>query len=180
MSFDIENEAVLEKIAEVQKVLSKTGANLKLVKRQNIHVTMRFLGNIRPAMAEKIHKEMEKVHFTPFKVKIKGMGVFPHLQYMRVLWVGITEGSQELQNIFSQLEPSLRKLGFAPDRKGFSPHMTIARVKSGRNKDELAECIRENADHEFGTVTANCLRLKRSDLTPEGPTYSTLKEFCPK
>jgi len=53
-------------------------------------------------------------------------------------------------------------------------------VKSGRNKAELAKCINENADYEFGIVRAECLRLKRSNLTPKGPIYSTLKEFCPK
>jgi 2'-5' RNA ligase len=58
--------------------------------------------------------------------------------------------------------------------------LTIARVKSGKNKAELARFIGENANFEFGTVRAECLRLKRSDLTPRGPVYSTLKEFCPQ
>jgi len=78
------------------------------------------------------------------------------------------------------LEPRLRLLGFSPDPKGFSPHLTIARVKSGRNKAELAKFITENANYEFGIVRAQCLRLKRSDLTPKGPIYSTLKESCPQ
>ncbi|MEM3442722.1 MAG: 2'-5' RNA ligase family protein, partial [Candidatus Bathyarchaeia archaeon] len=84
-----------------------------------------------------------------------------------------------LQNIFNQLEPQLRRLGFKPDPKGFSPHLTIARVKSGRNKAELAKFIGEHSNYEFGVVKAECLRLKRSDLTPKGPVYSTLREFCP-
>ena len=71
-------------------------------------------------------------------------------------------------------------MGFAPDAKGFSPHLTIARVKSGRNKAELASCLTENADYEFGMINAACLRLKKSQLTPRGPIYSTLKEFCPQ
>jgi 2'-5' RNA ligase len=74
----------------------------------------------------------------------------------------------------------LRSLGFAPDTKGFSPHLTIARVKSGRNKAELARRVEENLNYEFGTVKANCLRLKRSDLTPKGPIYSTLREIYPQ
>jgi 2'-5' RNA ligase len=96
------------------------------------------------------------------------------------LWAGITQGADELRSIFNQLEPSLRSLGFAPDSKGFSPHLTIARVRSGRNKAELGKCVTENANYEFGIVRAQCLRLKRSDLTPKGPIYSTLKEFCPQ
>ena len=180
LAFDIDNEAVLRKITATQNVLVKTGANLKLVKPENIHITMRFFGNITPSMAEKIFEEMKKVQFTPFDVKIQGTGVFPHMRYPRVVWVGITEGADQLRSIFSQLEPRLHKLGFAPDRKGFSPHLTVARVKSGRNKAELVECISENANCEFGVIRAECLRLKRSNLTPKGPVYSTLKEFCPR
>jgi 2'-5' RNA ligase len=180
IAFDLDNEAVLRKITAAQNILVKTGADLKLVKPDNIHITVRFLGNITPPMVEKVFEEMKKVQFTPFDVKIQGTGVFPHMRYPRVVWVGITEGADQMRSIFSQLEPRLRKLGFAPDSKGFSPHLTIARVKSGRNKVELVKCISENADCEFGVIRAECLRLKRSNLTPKGPVYSTLKEFCPR
>jgi 2'-5' RNA ligase len=95
------------------------------------------------------------------------------------LWVGIREGADKLRDIFNQLEPHLQSLGFRADSRGFSPHLTIARVRSGRNKGELAKLVNENLNYEFGTVRAECLRLKRSDLTPKGPIYSTLKEFCP-
>lgn len=180
IAFDIGNESVLKRITDMQSLLVKTEADLKLVEPKNIHMTLRFLGNITTNMVEKIFEEMQKVQFIPFNVKMHGIGVFPNLRYPRVLWIGITEGADQLRSVFSQLEPRLRNLGFTPDSKGFSPHLTIARVKSGRNKAELAKFVTENADYEFGTVAAQCLRLKRSDLTPKGPIYSTLKEFCPK
>jgi 2'-5' RNA ligase len=180
IAFDLDSESILKKIAGVQNLLIKTGAGLKLVKPENIHITVRFLGNINTNMVEKIFEELKKVQFTPFDIKIHGIGAFPHLRYPRVVWTGITEGADQLRNIFDQLEPRLRGLGFAPDTRGFSPHLTIARVKSGRNKAELVKCVTENANHEFGVVRAECLRLKRSDLTPRGPIYSTLKEFCPQ
>jgi len=180
IAFDIDNESVLRKITASQNVLIKTGADFKMVKPDNIHITMRFLGNITPPMVDKIFEEMKKVQFISFDVKIQSIGVFPHLRYPRVVWVGITEGADQLRSISSQLDPRLRKLGFAPDSKGFSPHLTIARVKSGRNKAELVECISENANCEFGVIRAECLRLKRSNLTPKGPIYSTLREFCPR
>ncbi|MDH5745715.1 MAG: RNA 2',3'-cyclic phosphodiesterase [Candidatus Bathyarchaeota archaeon] len=180
IAFDIDSDSILKKITGVQNLLIKTGAGLKLVKPENIHITVRFLGNITPNMVEKIFEGMKKVQFIPFDVKIHGIGAFPHLRYPRVLWTGITEGADQLRNIFDQLEPCLRGLGFAPDTRGFSPHLTIARVKSGRNKAELVKCVTENANCELGIVKAECLRLKRSDLTPRGPIYSTLKEFCPQ
>src|SRR3989339_138077 len=179
LAFDIENDAVRNLLAKAQAMLFQTGSDVKLVETENIHVTMRFLGEINTGMVEKIFAEMKKIQFTPFDVHIKGIGVFPNLHYPRVVWAGITEGADQLRSIFNQIEPQLRGLGFAPDSKGFSPHLTIARVRSGRNKAQLAEFITKNADYEFGTIKAECFRLKKSALSPKGPTYSTLKEYCP-
>jgi len=180
IAFDIESASVLERITEMQEKLAGTGADLKFVEPKNIHITVRFLGNITPNMVDRVFEGMQKVQFVPFDVKIQGVGAFPDLRYPRVIWAGIREGANQLRGIFSQLEPYLRSLGFAPDPKGFSPHLTIARVKSGRNKAALAKFLVENANYEFGVVRAECLRLKRSDLTPKGPIYSTLREYCPK
>jgi 2'-5' RNA ligase len=180
IAFDLENDAVLNRIAAAQKLLVQTGADLKLVEPRNIHVTIRFLGNITPATAEKIHDEMKPVQFTPFTARISGIGAFPNPRYPRVVWAGITEGSDQLRSVFSQLEPRLQTLGFAPDSRGFSPHLTIARVRSPRNKPQLTEFLNKNAKYDFGTINARCLRLKKSVLTPRGPVYSTLKEYCPQ
>jgi RNA 2',3'-cyclic 3'-phosphodiesterase len=138
------------------------------------------LGDIQTPMVDSIYEEMKKVHFSPFKIEIRGVGAFPKLNYPRVIWAGIMKGSKELKDVFGQLEPRLRGLGFKPDNKGFSPHLTIARVRTGRNKVRLADLIRELEDYEFGIVNAECLRLKKSVLTPKGPIYSNLKEICGK
>ena len=176
IAFDIDNPEVLKRLGEAQGILVKTGADLSLVKPQNIHITLRFLGDITLGMVEKIDKEMQGVVFRPFDVEIKGVGAFPNVKYARVVWAGIQQGTDELRAVFDQLEPRLRQLGFAPDSKGFSPHLTIARVRSGRNKDALAKCIGEMVAYEFGQVHADCLKLKKSVLTPQGPIYSVLKE----
>lgn len=179
VAFDIENEAVRNRLAKAQALLIQTGADVKLVETENIHVTMRFLGDISMGIVEKVFAEMKKTQFTPFNVHLKGLGVFPNLNYPRVVWVGIADGADMLRSVFSQLEPQLRGLGFAPDSKGFSPHLTIARVRSGRNKAQLSEFIKKSVEYEFGTIKTECLRLKKSVLSPKGPKYSTLKEHCP-
>jgi 2'-5' RNA ligase len=180
VAFDMDSEPVLKRLTEVQTMLVGTGADLKTVEPRNIHMTIRFLGNVTAGTVEKIFEGMKKVQFVPFDVQILGVGAFPDVRYPRVVWAGMAEGADKLRGIFGQLEPHLRSLGFAPDPKGFSPHLTLARVRSGRNKAELAKFISENANYEFGTVRAACLRLKKSDLTPKGPIYSTLKEVCPQ
>ena len=159
-------------------MLTNTGADLKQVKPQNIHLTVRFLGNISPAMVDAIYEEMKQIFFTPFEIELRGLGAFPKLSYPRVVWAGIRKGADKLKDVFEQLEPRLRGLGLKPDTKGFSPHLTIARVRTGRNKAQLIKIVQELEDYEFGVVKAECLRLKKSDLTPKGPIYTTLKEVC--
>jgi len=179
-AFDIDDNRIVRRMSEVQGMLASTGADLKLVKPQNIHLTVRFLGDISPPMVDSIYEEMKHVSFSAFTIDIRGLGAFPKPNYPRVVWAGIKKGSDGLTDVFEQLEPRLRGLGFKPDTKGFSPHLTIARVRTGRNKDRLAEMIRELEDYEFGTVNAECLRLKQSDLTPRGPIYTNLREVCGK
>ncbi len=178
IAFDLNNESVLNRFREAQESLTKTGADLKIVAPQNIHITMRFLGDIKPTTVDLVHEAMSKIEFNAFNCEIRGLGAFPDLRHPRVVWAGMRRGANELRNLFEQLEPYLLQLGFRPDQKGFSPHLTLARVKTGRNKAELARCVQELADFEFGTVKAECLRLKRSVLTPKGPIYSTLREVC--
>ena len=175
-SFDIENQTIMRRLTQVQDMLFSSGADLKSVKPQNIHLTIRFLGDISLTMVDAIYEEMKQLSFPPFTVELHGLGAFPKLNYPRVVWAGITKGADELKDVFGQLEPRLRGLGFKPDSKGFSPHLTIARVRTGRNKVQLVKVIHELENYEFGTVKAECLKLKKSDLTPRGPIYSTLRE----
>lgn len=178
LAFDIEDQTVIRKLTQVQGMLGNSRADLKLVKPQNIHLTIRFLGDIHPPMVDSVYEEMKQISFSSFTVELRGLGAFPKLSYPRVIWAGIRKGADKLADVFEQLEPRLRELGFKPDNKGFSPHLTIARVRTGRNKAILAELVRELEDTEFGAVKAECLKLKKSDLTPRGPIYTTLKEIC--
>jgi 2'-5' RNA ligase len=178
LAFDIDDQKILSRLAEAQGMLANSGADLKMVKPKNIHMTIRFLGDIHPPMIDSIYEEMKQISYTPFTVELVGLGAFPKLNYPRVVWAGIKKGANELKDVFGQLEPRLRGLGFNPDMKGFSPHLTIARVRTGRNKARLAELVRELEDYEFGTIRAECLRLKKSDLTPRGPVYTNLREVC--
>ena len=179
IAFDIDDQSIITKISTVQGQLSATGADLKFVRPENVHITLRFLGNIPRNLASLIWEEMKNLRYEPFEVELKGLGVFSSLRNIRVVWIGITRGEAELKAIHDQLEPRLRGLGITPDKKDFNPHLTIARVKSGKNKFQLAECLRALSDYEFGVVKAEVLRLKQSILTPKGPIYRNLYEFTP-
>jgi len=178
IAFDINNPSVLQKFKEVQDTLLKTGADLRLVEPQNIHITLRFLGDILTSRVDEIHEGMKRVNFSAFDCEVRGLGVFPNLNYARVVWAGMKKGSDELKDVANQLEAQLRLLGFRADARGFSPHLTLARVRTGRNKAELSRGVQELVDYDFGIVKADCLKLKKSVLTPKGPIYSTLQEVC--
>ena len=178
IAFDIEEPQVLRNISNVQSMLAETGARLKFVKPENIHITVKFLGNISLSQIDEVYDAMKKIDFSPFEIEIRGVGAFPNMRRVNVVWAGISRGADELREIFNQLEPRLHRMGFKRETREFSPHLTIARVKTGYRRDELARCLREIEDYEFGVVEAKCLRLKRSILKPEGPVYLTLREKC--
>lgn len=175
IAFDIDSEEILRAVSEVQKKLAESGGDLKLVAPSNIHLTIRFLGTISPGDVDRIFHEMEKVAFSPFDVEISGVGVFPNLNRPRVIWMGLQKGTDELRGIFRQLEPRLQTLGFNPERR-FSSHITLARVRSARNRTQLINFITLLKNRRFGLLRLNSLKLKKSVLTPKGPIYSTLRE----
>lgn len=137
---------------------------------------MRFLGEISTETVEKVIEQMKEIKSQSFDIEFKGIGTFPNIKNPRVIWIGIKKGSIELKEIYAQLEPRLRKIGFNPDKKGFSPHLTIARVRSGRNRKTLTDTLGHMELHEIGIIRAEILKLKKSTLTPSGPIYSTMHE----
>lgn len=176
IAVEVVDMKVLDGLLELGKALTATGAAVKLVEAQNIHATLRFLGNVSRSRVEAVGEVLDEVEFYPFDVELKGVGVFPNLRRVNVVWVGIERGDVELLNVFNQLEAKLKGIGFKPDRRGFSPHITVARISSGRNRDALVDVVSDWSDREFGVFGVDAIQLKKSVLTPRGPIYSTLHE----
>ena len=176
ISIDLEDEKILSQVESIMSSLSSLGGDLKPVERENIHLTLKFLGNVSASKLEEIKSSLKQVAFPPFSLEIKGAGAFPNLKRMNVIWVGVGEGWSQVELIFEQTEKLLLQLGFSRETRAFSPHITVARVKSGRKRDEIAAFLGHLADESFGTFTVEKVRLKQSILSPSGPTYSTLFE----
>jgi 2'-5' RNA ligase len=176
VAVDLDEPVVRERILNAQSGLGQTGAQLKLVDPGIMHLTLRFLGEIPQATVDRVKEAMDSVRFSRFETEFRGLGAFPNLNRMNVVWVGIKRGSEELNEIFRQLEPKLRQIGLPPDSKGFSAHLTIARVRSGMNRGALAEYVLGLKEEDFGTMPVTAVRLKKSVLTPKGPIYTTIHE----
>jgi 2'-5' RNA ligase len=178
VAVDLDEPVVRERIVNAQRGLDQTGAQLKLVDPQIMHLTLRFLGEIPQATVDRVMEAMDELRFSRFEAEFKGLGAFPNLRRINVVWVGIRRGSEELNGIFHQLEPKLRQIGLPPDNKGFSAHLTIARARSGVNRGALAGYVSGLAEEDFGKMPVTTVRLKRSVLTPKGPIYTTIHEVA--
>ncbi len=176
ISIDLEDSQILTEIGSVTSTLLSLGGDMKPVERDNIHLTLKFLGNVDPKIIANIKSALGTVKFSPFQMEIKGTGAFPSLGRMSVIWVGIGEGWTQVQQVYEQTESILSGLGFKRESRSFSPHITIARVRSGKHRDEIAGLLRRLEEKSFGTFLADKVRLKQSVLSSPGPQYSTLFE----
>ncbi len=153
---------------------------MKPVERENIHLTLKFLGNVSAPRLGEVKSSLQQVIFSAFTAEIKGAGAFPNLNHMNVVWVGVNEGWSQVEQIYEQVEKLLSGLGFRREHRPFSPHITIARVRSGRKRDEVASFLQRLTEESFGTITVDKIRLKQSILSSSGPKYSTLLEIPPQ
>jgi RNA 2',3'-cyclic 3'-phosphodiesterase len=176
VSIDLEDEKILSQVESIISSLSSLGGDLKPVERENIHLTLKFLGNVGASKLREVESALGQVTFPPFTLEIKDAGAFPNLKRMNVIWVGVGEGWSQVELIYEQTEKLLQQLGFSRETRPFSPHITVARVKSGRKKDEIAAFLGHLTDESFGTFPVESVRLKQSVLSPSGPKYSTLFE----
>lgn len=174
IAIDLDDNQIKNRIVNLQSDLQQTRAQLKMVNPEILHFTLRFLGEVPHSTVEKVIEILGNVRFQPFDLHLSGVGTFPSSSHIKVVWIGITHGQEELGEIFHQIEPGLKQIGMAADNKGFNPHLTIARVRSGVNRVALAEAVLKMRDLELGEMTVKYVRLKKSTLTPKGPIYTTI------
>ncbi len=172
------NDQVRNSLSQVQSRLEQTGADLKTVKPENVHMTLRFLGDVSESRLDLIKDVVsEAMTVSPFEASVEGMGVFPKPSFIRVIWAGVGKGTEELEILRENVDQKLSEIDFPPEDKDFTPHFTISRVKSGKAKDKLNSVIDDNSNKKWGTIKVDEVELKKSELTPEGPIYTTLETF---
>ena len=164
-------------ITMFEKEIAKTGADIKLVEPKNIHITVKFLGDTDENDIDSIEQSIKEsvLEIKPFPITLKGTGVFPNQNYIKVIWIGIIDDGN-IETIARNIDEKLTPLGFKKENRGFSPHLTIGRVKTARNKDQLLKVIRNYSAVEFTIQNVQSIALKKSELTPKGPIYTTLRE----
>ena len=130
------------KLGQLQENLRKSNADVSWVKTENIHITLKFLGNVTTEKIEEIKKALGKIasSVSSFSLKSKDIGVFPKPSFPRVVWVGI-ENQERLKELALMVEDELSKIGFPKEQREFTAHLTIGRVRSPKNKERLRQFL---------------------------------------
>ena len=191
-------ESLAEPLAAVQTDLDDA-AGVRVTDPTQAHVTLQFLGEVDagdgdgrsdgdgdgdertdiPAADDVIaagERAVDRAGVAPFDCSIAGLGVFPAIDYISVVWAGVEEGSEELTALHEALEAETTALGVDADDHAFTPHVTLARMDDARGKDVVQRLVRER-DPEFGRFEATEIRLVESALTSDGSEYETVASF---
>jgi 2'-5' RNA ligase len=153
--------------------------NIRWVKTQGMHLTLKFLGEVSEDHITKVKSVLSNIaqDYPSFRLNLKGTGRFPHGgRHPRVIWIGI-EMNEILQNIHARLENELQKIHFPKENRKFHPHLTLGRVKSPHNLGLILEKLEQNKENDFGDMTVNKIILFKSTLKPGGAEYTNLAEF---
>jgi len=168
-------EDVLTEFVESQRALS---SGVRWVRRANLHLTLRFLGDrVAAEELEQLHQGLEEIaaHRAPFVIEVRGTGAFPNSERPQVVWVGLASG--ELVDLAGRVEALAVQCGFPPERRSFSPHLTIGRVRHRQEWATVRRALSEGATRNFGATRADSMTLYRSFLGPETSTYSELAHY---
>ncbi|WP_224448170.1 RNA 2',3'-cyclic phosphodiesterase [Haloprofundus salilacus] len=167
-------------IAAVQDEF-RDAAGLRFVDREQAHLTLKFLGETDEKRLDEIEEAVESAvdvaGVDPFEATVGGLGVFPSIDYISVVWLGIESGGERVTRLAEAVERETTALGFEPESHEFTPHVTLARMDDARGKDVVRRVVRET-DPTVGTFRVEQVRLKESVLGPDGPEYSTVRRVA--
>jgi len=175
----VDLDGLAEEIAAVQSEL-EGASGLTFTDPEQAHVTLKFLGDTDgdriPTLREELDAAVADADVEPFDAEFGGLGVFPSLDYISVVWVGTRSGGDELTRLHEAIEARTTALGFDSEDHEFTPHATLARMEHAGGKNLVQETV-QTRDPDVGTLAVDEIRLKESVLGPDGPTYETVERF---
>ena len=173
------NPEIKEHLTSLQNILNIPETKIKWVEKNNLHLTMKFLGYISLEQTELIKSELKEIagRYSPFTIRLSSnIGVFPTYKMPRIIWVGIKEGVSELKELYNSIENNLSNKGFPREDKDFSGHITIGRVKFIRDKTNFIQILKRIEVNNF-TKEVGSIELMESKLTTTGPIYNITAKF---
>ena len=175
----VDLDGLADAVRAVQEPFADT-AGLRLTDPEQAHVTLKFLGDTDPERVAELVAELETAveqsGIEPFEAHVGGLGAFPSLDYISVVWVGVREGhgDRELTALHEAVEDRTTAMGFDPEDHEFTPHATVARMDHAGGKERVQALV-ENEDPDVGRLPVEEIRLTESVLGDDGPAYSTVE-----
>ncbi len=166
-------------LSQMQQNLRGCRADVRWVAVPSIHLTLKFLGEVDPAIIPGLGESLSAAagEEREFELRIHGLGCFPNPKNPRVIWCGIDTGTDRLFRLQQKVEDACRAFGFSPENRPFHPHLTLGRVNGKRNLQPLLDYIKMGSDLEC-SFRANHFNIYRSVLKPQGAEYSVLKSIA--
>ena len=169
-------------VGEAQARLKRAHVGVKIswTKIDNLHLTLQFLGYVEEAVVEKIKTALQvvAVQHQPFELSVHGAGAFPNEDRPRVIWVGCHDAEGKLKGLAQAVQAAMQPLGFEPEHREFSAHLTLGRVKFPRPDVALTRAVDSLKDTSFGTWRVEAIHLFESQLHPEGSIYTKLSSHA--
>ena len=178
LAIEIENH-IKNKIDVTQEIiLNSNSAHIKYVETENIHLTLKFFGDVNDNKIKKITKIINDTlkNYKVFTIKIVHIGAFPNIKHPRVIWTGVKDKDKTTVSLIKELDEKFSEIGFNKE-KDYVPHITIGRVKKIDDKEILFNTLKKLKKTYHGKMEVKRICLKSSTLTPNGPIYKTIEEF---
>lgn len=171
-------ETAVAAIGAIQEGLKRKGFRMRWVPPANIHLTLRFLGDIAPSDLPGVQNAMTAAVevIPPVTLSVKGMGCFPSIRKANVLWAGISGEVRRLKELHSRLEAALETAGMKRDGRPFRGHLTMARIKAPLPPEEILGILDAYAEFTTESFDVDVIVLYRSELGPSGVRYSPLAQ----
>lgn len=168
-----------EALAHVQQRLKETRADVGWVRPENIHLTLKFLGQVGENRLGAVGEALGAAArgFGSFRLVLGGLGAFPQPRAARVIWIGISHGAEAVAKLQARVETGLEPLGFPREQRPFSAHLTLGRVRGPGHREQLAVALSSMPTEPVGEMVLDRIELMKSDLGPEGARYSVLQSF---
>jgi 2'-5' RNA ligase len=169
-------ESIISGIRELQQGINDYGVDIRWIRPENIHLTLKFLGDVEAVDVDKISEAISKTvdGVASIPLKAKGIGVFPDIKRPRVLWVGLTGQLEFLIRLQKTLDENLKGIGFRQEKRPFKGHLTIGRIKAKMNAKKFGEALMAFRNFESETFVADKIILFKSELKPRGAFYTYL------
>lgn len=168
-----------EQLKPILNDLQATQADVKWVKLENIHLTLKFLGDVKTGDLEGISSVLRERcrSFHPISSYLCGIGAFPDMRHPQIVWAALDDPDKEIQTMVGVLEGDLEKFKIAKESRPFKPHLTLGRVRSSARLKDLWEALQQITIADKTQERLERIILYKSTLTPQGPIYEVLEEF---